>query len=203
MVIRPPLILVHAAFLNLATAILVNFISCCIDGFQCPTFIGQTRDQEAAVQWTFCLQRNSFIYLSRLMVKIRYNITSLPVFCTQLHQTHTSTLALRKCPMKTIYKPVRLIYIHVDLQKLGILAKQSPSLKHWSGYTHTLSLFHRECGPSPPEHEPNFWRSMNYIIIIMAECPHKKSPMTIHNNGYIVMNSCNTEDNFTHSSSSF
>ena len=43
--------------------------------------------------------------------------TPLSVFCTQLHQTHTSTLALWKCPMKIIYKPVRLIYIHVDLQK--------------------------------------------------------------------------------------
>ena len=46
-----------------------------IDGFQMsikrPTSGGQTRDQEAAVQQTFHLERNSFFYLSVLMVRTR------------------------------------------------------------------------------------------------------------------------------------
>ena len=45
----------------------------CIDGFQMsikrPTSGGQTRDQEAAVQQSFHLERNSFFYLSVLMVR--------------------------------------------------------------------------------------------------------------------------------------
>ena len=44
-----------------------------IDGFQisskCPTSGGQTHDQEAAVQWTFQLERESIFYLSVLMVR--------------------------------------------------------------------------------------------------------------------------------------
>ena len=44
-----------------------------IDGFQMsimrPTSGGQTRNQEAAVQWTFHLERSSFFYLSVLMVR--------------------------------------------------------------------------------------------------------------------------------------
>ena len=44
-----------------------------IDGFQmsskCPTSGGQTHDQEAAVQWTFHLERESIFYLSVLMVR--------------------------------------------------------------------------------------------------------------------------------------
>ena len=46
-----------------------------IDGFQMsikrPTSGGQTRDQEAAVQRTFHLERSSFFYLSVLMVRTR------------------------------------------------------------------------------------------------------------------------------------
>ena len=44
-----------------------------IDGFQMPikrpTSGGQVRDQEAAVQQTFHLERSSFFYLSALMVR--------------------------------------------------------------------------------------------------------------------------------------
>ena len=44
-----------------------------IDGFQmsskCPTSGRKTCDQEAAVQWTFHLQRESIFYLSVLMVR--------------------------------------------------------------------------------------------------------------------------------------
>ena len=54
-----------------------------IDGFQmpikCPTSRGQARDQEAAVQRTFYLVRNSFFYLSALMVKIQRTVY-YPVF---------------------------------------------------------------------------------------------------------------------------
>ena len=46
-----------------------------IDGFQMsikrPTSKGQTRDQEAAVQRTFHLERSSFFYISVLMVRTR------------------------------------------------------------------------------------------------------------------------------------
>ena len=69
-----------------------------IDGFQMsikrPTSGGQTYNQEAAVQQTFYL-RTSFFYLSALTVRTRCS-TSLPIFRTQLHQTHTPTLALQK-----------------------------------------------------------------------------------------------------------
>ena len=48
-------------------------VSTAIDGFQMsikrPTSGGQTHDQEAAVQRTFHLERNSFFYLSVLMVR--------------------------------------------------------------------------------------------------------------------------------------
>ena len=44
-----------------------------IDGFQMsikhPTSGGQACDQEAAVQWTFHLEKSSFFYLSTLMVR--------------------------------------------------------------------------------------------------------------------------------------
>ena len=53
------------------------------------------RNQEAAVQWTFTLRESSFFYLLALLVKIRCS-ASILVFCTQLHQMHTLTLALRK-----------------------------------------------------------------------------------------------------------
>ena len=47
-----------------------------VDGFQMsikrPTSGGQTRDQEAAVQQTFHLERSSFFYLSLLMVRNAY-----------------------------------------------------------------------------------------------------------------------------------
>ena len=47
----------------------------CIDGFQMsikrPISGGQTRNQEAAVQRTFHLERSSFFYLSLLMVRTR------------------------------------------------------------------------------------------------------------------------------------
>ena len=36
-----------------------------------PTFGGQMRDQEAAIQQTFHLERSSFFYLSALMVRTR------------------------------------------------------------------------------------------------------------------------------------
>ena len=48
-----------------------------------PTCGGQTHDQEAAVQWTYHLEKNS-IYLSVLMVTT-WCSAYLPVFCTQLH----------------------------------------------------------------------------------------------------------------------
>ena len=50
-----------------------------IDGFQIkrPTFGGQTRDQEAAVQQTFHLERSSFFYLSVLMVRLNVALTGL------------------------------------------------------------------------------------------------------------------------------
>ena len=70
-----------------------------IDGFQisikCPTSGGQMRDQEAAVQQIFHLERSSFFYLSAPIVKTRCS-ASLPVFSIQLHWTHTPTLALQK-----------------------------------------------------------------------------------------------------------
>ena len=45
--------------------------------FKCPTSGGQMRNKEAAIQQTFHLERNSFIYLLALMVRIQYSATSL------------------------------------------------------------------------------------------------------------------------------
>ena len=70
-----------------------------IDGFQmsinCPTSGGQMRDKQAAIQQSYHFERNSFFYLSVLIVRTRCS-TSLPILYTQLHQTHTATFALWK-----------------------------------------------------------------------------------------------------------
>ena len=42
-----------------------------------PTSGGQTRDEEAAVQQTFHLERSSFFYLSLLMVRTRCSTTTI------------------------------------------------------------------------------------------------------------------------------
>ena len=69
------------------------------DGFQMsikhPTSGGQMCNQEAAVQRTFHLERSIFFFFFSLIISTRCS-ASLPVFCTQLHQKHTPTLALQK-----------------------------------------------------------------------------------------------------------
>ena len=46
-----------------------------------PTSGGQTRDQEAAVQWTFCLQRSNFFCLLTLVVRTLTQRST--IFCTK------------------------------------------------------------------------------------------------------------------------
>ena len=86
----------------------LHVVSHAIDGFHTPinhpTSRGQEHDQEAAVQWTFHLERNSFFYLSALMVRIQCRLTSLYYAHGCAKHRSILTLALQKwshAPWKT------------------------------------------------------------------------------------------------------
>ena len=60
-----------------------------IDGFQMsvkrPTSRGQMCHEEAAIQWPYHFERNSFFYLLVLILRTWYS-AFLPVLCTQLNE---------------------------------------------------------------------------------------------------------------------
>ena len=53
-------------------------------------------NQEAAVQWTFQLERNSFFYLSALTVQTQCSSLHFAHSCTKHVHVYTLTLALHK-----------------------------------------------------------------------------------------------------------
>ena len=79
-----------------------------IDGFQmsikCPTSGGQMRDKQAAIQQSYHFERNSFFYLSLLIVRTQCS-ASFPVLYTAAPNAHHDScpLEVKPHPMKTIY----------------------------------------------------------------------------------------------------